>query len=116
MRYLVLEDFTPTSLNRLKGHWGAGHRLKKSDRQLVAHYAREQGLPEATGRRKVGVYVTLGPKQRAPDADNLFKSLLDALKQARLIVDDGPLHLELGPVEYSRGPRRRTVVALEDVP
>jgi hypothetical protein len=56
---LTLPDFTPTTVNKLfRGRLKDRIRLAKSDRDLVCHYAREQGVPLATGRRRVSLAIT----------------------------------------------------------
>lgn len=112
---LILPGFIPTSINELlSASVGKRHRLKKSDRELVAHYARQTRIPEATGPRLVSVTVTK-PRGKLHDADNLLKSLLDSLVHCRLLIDDDAMHMELGRVSVERGPRRETVVVLSDL-
>jgi Holliday junction resolvase RusA-like endonuclease len=113
--YLRLEGFTPTSLNKLVGHWARRARLKRGDRQRVQAAAIDQQVPWAAGKRRVSLIVTLGKGQKRMDPDNVFKSILDALTAASLIVDDSGQWVELGPVEWKRG-ERQTVIVLEDVP
>ena len=60
--------------------------------------------------------ITLAPRQRAGDPDAYWKSLLDALVRARLLVDDRRQYVELGAVTFARGKAKRTVVTLEDLP
>jgi Holliday junction resolvase RusA-like endonuclease len=90
-------------------------RLKRRDRDLVLVACRNVSLPPATGKRRVSLQVTLGMGQRRADPDAWWKSLLDALRHAHAIVDDGPRWCELGPVEYTRG-RAGMVITLEDLP
>lgn len=112
---LTVPDWIPVSCNVLM-HGGVGKRirLKKSDRDLVAWYAHEQQIPEATGPRLVSVEVTK-PKGNLPDAHNLTKSLFDALVQCRLLVDDDVVHLELSRFVVQRGPVRQTRIVLEEL-
>ena len=113
---LVLPGWHPTPLNRLlRGHWGRGAALKKADRERVFWESRAQAIPKASGQRRVSLVLTLGPRQRGCDVDAYWKSLLDALTFARLIVDDGPRWCEIGEVTYERGECRGCVVILEDV-
>lgn len=70
-------------------------------------------MPKATGRRRVSVSVDC--HKTPPDADNVLKSLLDALTACGLVIDDSPAWCELGTVAVARGPRDRTVVTLEDL-
>jgi hypothetical protein len=114
---LVLDGYHPTPLNRLIGcHWGTVARLKKVDRQRIAIEALAQRVPQATGKRKVGLHLVLGPRQRACDTDAYWKSTLDALVSAGLLVDDSDRWCSLSPLTFERGSDRRTIIALEDLP
>ncbi|HYT93653.1 MAG TPA: hypothetical protein VEL76_33350 [Gemmataceae bacterium] len=113
---LTIPDWNPTPLNKLLGHWARRHRLKRGDADLVMFYSRLQGIPAATGRRRVSLRVTLGPRQRAPDPDALWKSTLDALVRTGLLLNDDRFDVELGSVEFERGPARATAILLEDMP
>jgi hypothetical protein len=115
---LLIPDWHPTSLNRLlAAHWARRRRMKQDDAALIWGYGRLYDIPRVPdiGKRKVSLEVTLGPRDRQSDADNLLKSCLDGLRDAGLLVDDSPRWLELGPVTYTRGPRKQTVIVLEDV-
>ena len=95
---LVIEGWHPARLNQLlAGHWSRCHRLKRADRQLVGLESKLQGIPPATGKRRVSLTLVLGPRQRAGDPDSYFKSLLDALTHAGMILDDNRQSVELGP-------------------
>src|SRR4051812_7545214 len=110
---LTIEGWHPARLNDLlRGHWSRGHRLKKADRQIVGLAARLQGIPPATGKRRVSLTITLGPRQRAGDVDAYQKSLLDSLVQAGLLTDDNRQGVELAPVQFERGPGRSTTIIL----
>ncbi len=112
---LRITNWHPHRLNELLGSWKRCMRLKREDRQIVATYAKLADVPKATVKRRVSVTICLGPKQRGGDPDSYHKSLLDALKQAELIVDDNRQWVELAPVQYSRGSHRETTIVLEDV-
>lgn len=113
-RFIIrIPNWHPAPVNRLySGHWAKRKRLKEKDADIVAHYA--QPWPKATSKRRVKVAIVLGPRQRACDSDAYFKSLLDALKHAGMIVDDSPKWVELAPVEFTRGDRA-TEIWLEDI-
>jgi Holliday junction resolvase RusA-like endonuclease len=99
---IFIERWHPAKLNELMGgHWSKGHRLKKRDREMVWAYS--QGEAKATGKRRVELTIILKPKQRAADPDAQWKSPLDALKHAGMIVDDNRQGVELMPVVYLRG-------------
>jgi hypothetical protein len=106
---LTIPGWHPARLNHLlTGHWRPRYRLKRADADTVAFYARLGGIPRATGKRRVSLRITLGYRQRAGDPDCYWKSLLDALKTAGLIVDDDRFGVDLGP-------ERATTILLEDV-
>ena len=117
MRYeFILPDFTPRSANEYTfAKVGQRIRRKAGDRDLVAHYARQSGIPRATGKRRVSLVVTLAKGGRAVDPDNAWKGILDGLKQAETIVNDSYLWVELGAYTINRGERRETLVVLEDL-
>jgi hypothetical protein len=95
------------------------HRLKKRDRQMIAGYLRLAGviLPldrRAIPPRQVSLRVTLPPGGQ-PDPDALFKSVNDALVQARALRDDSARWCQLGPVTFERGKALSTTIILEDL-
>ncbi len=117
--HLTLEAWTPPSCNRLwkAGHWSVGHRLKRDAAAVVAValLLAAPPVPRATGRRRVGVAVTVSGRSGLPDPDNLWKVLLDALVAHGLVVDDSSAWCELGGVTVGRAAARRTVITLEDI-
>ena len=117
MRYeFTIPDFTPRSANEYTfAKVGTRIRKKKGDRDLVAHYAQQSGIPKATGKRRISLIVTLAKGGRAVDPDNAWKGLLDGCKQAGLLVNDSHKWVELGEYTIRRGERRSTLVILEDV-
>jgi hypothetical protein len=113
---LTVPGWLPARVNQWDGrHWARRHRLKRSDRELVAVYSRQVGIPQAAGRRRVSLVLTLGPRQRAGDPDAYWKSALDALVACRLLVDDSRQQLQLGTVTFRRGPARQTRIVLQDL-
>jgi hypothetical protein len=107
----------PRKLNDLIGcHFGTRARRKRSDREIVAGHALEQGIPHALGKRLVKLHLVLRPRQRAGDPDAYHKSLLDALVACGLLVNDNRQHVELGPVSFQRGTAAEwgTVIEIED--
>jgi Holliday junction resolvase RusA-like endonuclease len=112
---LTIDQWHPTTLNRLLGcHWANAYRRKKADQKIVAAMAKAQKVPRAIGKRRVSLTITLCPRQRSPDKDAWWKSLLDALVACGLLKDDSPRWCDLGTVEYERGKQRCTTVVLED--
>ena len=61
--------------------------------------------------------ILLKPRQRGGDTDAYWKSCLDALCQAELLVDDNRQHVELCPVQYRRATDATwgTAIFLEDI-
>lgn len=88
-------------------------RGKKKDRDVVALAFKD--VPKATGKRRVSLLVTLGPRQRGHDIDAYWKSLLDAIKHAGIIKDDRKEWCEIMPVRFDRGPATATTITVEDV-
>jgi hypothetical protein len=110
----TIPDFLPATANQLLARVGSHGRLKRSDHELVAWYGR-QLVPDATGKRRVSVLFVYPRGQRMADVDARRKSLLDALKQAGLIVNDSPKWCVLGEWSSERGDRRATILSLEDL-
>jgi Holliday junction resolvase RusA-like endonuclease len=112
---LHIEGFLPATVNQLlaAGRWA--WKLKKKDRERVAMHARLVGIPPATGKRRVTLTLTMGHRMRTPDPDGVWKSILDAMKYAKLIVDDRKECVELAPVRFGRAKVKATTVVLEDV-
>lgn len=111
-----IPDWWPTPLNQLiNRHHMAAHRLKKTDAQLLQRMAQCQGVPAATGKRRVSLVIILPPRRRAPDPDAFWKSLLDGLVRAGLLRNDSQHWVECSPVEFARGQRLCSYVTLEDI-
>lgn len=85
---LTIPDWRPATCNELLGHWRASARRKKADRNVVFVYSFLAGTPKATGKRRVDILVRPAKGHRRVDGDALWKSTLDALKHAELIVND----------------------------
>jgi hypothetical protein len=103
----------PATVNQLLGHWAKAHRLKRSDRALIAAYGRQ--VPKATEPRRVQLTIVLQAAQRAADPDAYFKSSLDGLVHAGLLIDDNRQHVELMPVRFDRSTDWGTLIDLEDI-
>lgn len=112
---ISIPHWQPARLNDLLNcHWGRKARLRKADDEMVAFYARQESVPPATGPRRVSLEVTLTPRQRA-DPDCWWKSVLDALVNCKLLVNDDASWCDLGAVSVTKGAERRTVIVLEDI-
>lgn len=115
MRYtFTIPNWQPATVNELMRSVKARIRRKKEDREFVILYSKMSSVPEAQGKRRVRLIITLGPGQRGADADAYWKSLLDAMAHAKLIRGDSKEWVELLPVEYQRGPQKATLIELED--
>ncbi len=113
---VVIDRWHPTALNRLMhGHWATGARRKKVDRRIIEAYCYLAQVPPAAVKRRVTLTIVLGPGQRAPDPDSLWKSLLDGLTHCRALKNDSRQWVELMPVEFERGKEKGTRIVLEDV-
>lgn len=117
---LEIKGWQPATLNSLLSGrtWHKAARLKKHDRELVTVLARNHRIPQATTRRRVSLVVTMAKGQRRPDEDAYWKSLLDALVAAKLLVDDSPKWCKLGGVVFLRGKDEAigTQIVLDDLP
>lgn len=110
-----IPGWMPTPLNRLMAqHWAKAARLKKADAAILFTYADQYAIPRATGKRSVELLVVLPPRQRAPDPDALWKSLLDAAVHAGLLVNDSHHWVEAAPVQFARGDKLTTYLTLTD--
>ena len=107
--------FHPTPLNKLLGSWRRAGRLKKADREMIGTYARLAGVPRATGKRRVSLMLTLAKGQRACDPDSPWKSVLDSLVACGLLLDDRRQTVEIGAIEFVRGPQSATRIILDDL-
>ena len=114
IQHLRLQGHT-SRLNELLGHWAKAARLKRRDREWLMLECKSQGIVPATGKRRVSLLVTMGPKKRSPDRDAWWKALLDALVHAGTLIDDSPRWCVPGEVEYERGESNAMTIILEDV-
>ncbi len=111
-----IKSWHPTPLNKLLGnHWAKARRYKLNDKEMVGVYARQEKVTAASGPRRVKLTIVLGKGQRACDPDAYWKSTLDALVHAGLLVDDNRQNVELDPVEFRRQRIWGTSIALEDL-
>lgn len=112
---LRIEKWHPAPLNKLMMGWHTAMRLKAVDRKMVGAYCKINRIPLANGPREVSLLVTLAPKQRACDPDAYWKSLLDALVNADMLIDDNRQYVRHGAVDFERGAERATLITLTDL-
>ena len=116
---LFIPQWRPPLVNEWRGkHWSVAHKLRRATTDLLALYALTQGVPKATGRRRVSVEILLAPRMRRPDRDAFDKLFLDAMVAAGLLLDDGDRGLA-GRVEvtFRRVPAAEwgTIITVEDL-
>lgn len=112
---LRIDNWHPARTNQLMRHWAAAARLKKIDSNMVAGYCTYNRIPIAQGPREVSLLITLGPKCRGTDTDAFWKSTLDALVNARMLIDDCRKYCRTGSVDIVRGTAKSTTITLEDI-
>ena len=113
-----IPGWRPTSLNRLMYAKVYDRiKLKKRDTEIIGVFAHTCGVPLATCKRRVSLTITLGPRQRKADGDNLWKGLLDGLVSCNRLVDDNATWCEMGLVVWlPRGAGTPgTSITLEDM-
>ena len=107
-----IPDWHPATLNKLMRNRWASAKLKKSDREIIAHYFRN--VPKAKGKRFVHFTITLRKGQRAADPDAYYKSLLDSLVHAKMLMDDNRQGVEISQPAFIRGERMATLITIGD--
>ena len=112
---LLIPRWHPATINELLRGVKTRIRLKKVDRNIICTYCFYHRIPVATGQRRVDLLITLGPRQKGADPDAFWKSLNDALVQAKLLVDDSRRWVQLGSVTFERGAERATTITLTDL-
>lgn len=113
---ITIPRWRPVTLNELFAlHHLAAARKKRGDRELIAAYAQRAGVPPATTKRRVSIAVTLAGRMKQTDPDALWKSTLDGLTAARMLVDDSPDWVELGSMTQRGGDEKATTIRLEDL-
>ncbi len=113
---IEIPGWIPYSTNRMiRAHWGKATKYKRAAYAAIDAMAFNAGVPQARGKRRVSVTVTVSGRGRLPDADNMLKCLLDGLTYCGVLVDDSAKWCELGEVRVERGATRGTVIVLEDL-
>ena len=116
---LRIENWSPAPLNKLmRGTLHTRIRLERIDRNMINGISLplQPGYLGAAGAgREVSLRITLPPRGREADVDALWKSTLDGLVHAGMLVDDHRQYCKLGEVTYDHGPERETVIELTDL-
>jgi hypothetical protein len=114
--WIPILGWRPAAVNEFKSVKAKIH-LKQRDRAIVCEAARLSGLPKATGKRQLSIFLRVPKGQRRWDEDAFWKSTQDACVHAGLLVNDSPVWMRLGTMKYDpeRGPLRTTLI-LEDLP
>src|SRR6266849_5293555 len=70
---LIIPQYNPATLNALtRGTWRARIRLAEYDKDIIGWYARDQHIPKAEKKRRVGAIISR--PGRLCDVDAFFKS------------------------------------------
>lgn len=110
-----IPDWHPPSENLWTGrHWSVKAKIKKVATAIVTLWVRRAGIPPAEKRRRVWLHLVMAPGQRMPDAENLWKAGLDALKNAGALKNDSPKWCAAERPTFSRGERAETFITVED--
>lgn len=113
---LTIDNWHPRRTNEWAGkHWAVRHRMRKAQSQRLWLEAYMQGVPKASGRRRVSLTLHGFARWKFPDADAYDKLLLDSLVEVGLLTDDSCAGLDgRVQVQFVRSPTKKTVLILED--
>lgn len=114
--WLPILGWRPAAVNEFKTVKSKIH-LKQRDRAIICEAARLSGLPRATGKRQLSIFMRVPKGQHRWDEDAFWKSTQDACVHAGLLVNDSPVWYQCRTMRYDpeRGPLRTTLI-LEDLP
>ena len=113
---IEIPNWHPARINQFVGkHWGVGHRLKKADVSMIAFYAKLAHVPIASKKRRMQLTIVYGKRKRQADKDAYWKSLLDALVCAGMLVDDSPKWVTCEEPIYERAAKSLTRIELTDI-
>jgi Holliday junction resolvase RusA-like endonuclease len=113
---IIIPGWTPPSLNSLLyRHWSVARKTKQKAMDQVAACCLEAGVTRAIGKRRVAITVTVGQLSHRQDADNVSKAILDGLKHAGALVDDGPDWCDQTTPCVVLGDHRGTKIRIEDI-
>lgn len=113
---LRIPGWRPTLTNiLLRMHWKARNRALKDDAAIIWAEAYSQGIPKATGKRRMVQVIQSVGNRRPPDDDATLKSLQDGLVKAGLLIDDSSKWLEVGPTRHEVATKPGIYVELTDL-
>jgi hypothetical protein len=96
-----IEGWRPVPTNLyMRMHFGKRKRTRKRIAEILALYKRLNKVPDAQGKRRVGLHIMLGKWEKRADPDAYWKALLDAMQDAYLLTDDSYEGVELAPIKY----------------
>lgn len=117
-----IPQWRPATVNQIYGNgprFWKGASLKKRDRRMVEwHIPRSAKIdPSRPVFRRVHMVLRFAKGERRPDRDNVWKSVLDALKHAGAIQNDSPIWCDHTPVvmERTTDGTNGTIIILEDL-
>ena len=100
---VFIPQWHPTPLNKLmSAHWSKRAKMKRDDFEII--WLNTLGLGGQMVKKELNLTIFLGKGQRKCDPDAYFKSLLDGLVKAKLIVDDSDKWLRINNPKFVRRP------------
>jgi Holliday junction resolvase RusA-like endonuclease len=121
-RSFEIPDWRPATVNQIYGNgprWWRGAKLKKLDKMTILAWVPKDVIldPKRPLKRRVHMHLIYGKGERRVDNDNVWKSVLDALKHAGVIFNDSPTWCSHSEVtdERREGIACATVIIIEDI-
>lgn len=116
MWQVVIPEFVIPSVNRLLNtERYIRAKIKRQATDMILTYCHLAKVPLAKGKRRVGFLVQLDDMRKAPDPDNCWKILLDALVVGGFLRDDRAEWVELGFSFVRKGLFTQTIICIEDI-
>ena len=115
---LIIEKWHPCTTNQLlECHHYQRARLKRIDRHMIMGYCALHRFRLATGKRRVELTIVRGETDpgRDADPDARWKSLLDALVWAKMLIDDSEEWCEHRFMGNERGETKSTRIEIIDI-